>query len=199
MGGEGRLPRRRGSKQRHGSGWRRSLQVASSRRRGLKPRSLRLRGCRAGVASYRGARIEIPARLLPAWRVWHRPLTGARIETARSRASSALAVIASSRGRGSKPPPPDPCGCCRGSPPHRGADRNFQKVAHGEIRDDRPLTGARIETPVREGAEMGEHIAPSRGRGSKHRHPSGRAECRGRLLTGGGRVKARRGLGPTGE
>ena len=78
-----------------------------------------------------------------------RPLTGARIETARRGCRSTRSLVAPSRGRGSKLH--GYVAHRRGavSPPHGGADRNAWIAGGDAAKAGRPLTGARIETSVK--------------------------------------------------
>ena len=77
--------------------------------------------------------------------------------------------VAPSRGRGSKP-----LSLLREwlaiprSPPHGGVDRNTCNGEAQSYTDGRPLTGAWIETAKPWDRHPSEHVAPSRGRGSKH-------------------------------
>ena len=119
-----------------------------------------------------------------------RPLTGARIETSVGARSHAYRRVAPSRGRGSKRSVARSSRRCAGvapsrgrgskhchgaiavqptaSPPHGGADRNTDPaLTSRRTCDCRPLTGARIETPIIVVAATSIPVAPSRGRGSK--------------------------------
>ena len=143
--------------------------VAPSRGRGSKlglhPRPRRAAAQRRPLT---GARIETYPRHPHRQGRACRPLTGARIETC-SRTCP---------GTPSSSPPHG--GADRNhvvkshkmadfqSPPHGGADRNFAVLDEVLNAGRRPLTGARIETPIPQAPAMSVRVAPSRGRGSKH-------------------------------
>jgi len=119
-----------------------------------------------------------------------RPLTGAWIETPPAPRTRPTPPVAPSRGRGSKPyaqcdsaqAPGRPLTGAwietlassirtesRSSPPHGGVDRNLQQSLITPKRTSRPLTGAWIETSSTACCPCDRQVAPSRGRGSKHR------------------------------
>ena len=121
-----------------------------------------------------------------------RPLTGAWIETSRKAISTASWAVAPSRGRGSKPKGTVKVTIIGGVAPSRGRGSKLVQQLQANRADSRPLTGAWIETsrrapkcPARIGRPLTGAwietiiaakawgkcaVAPSRGRGSKHRH-----------------------------
>ena len=104
-----------------------------------------------------------------------RPFTGAWIETYTSLMCLRESGVAPSRGRGLK------LECLRFYP--QGNCRPFTgawietPTSHAEqrFRERRPFTGAWIETKIFENIRLGELVAPSRGRGLKHRAANGLA------------------------
>ncbi len=114
--------------------------------------------------------------------------------------------VAPSQGRGSKPLPMLIPARNRWSPPHRGADRNFNNYAFSDTGQVAPSQGRGSKqgwpgqlpvgtaSPPHRGADRNDRcncigvgvvlVAPSQGRGSKHLH-GGMPGCRrGRPLTG---------------
>ena|GEM_PF-3561672 len=142
--------------------------VAPSRGRGSKQYRLRRMG-KSQSRPLTGARIETARTSCPPPRRRRRPLTGARIETTSMGLLSGLRWSPPHGGADRNPITQTYYADCMVSPPHGGADRNeFAENTLLSTHTRRPLTGARIETWADRQLRWRLHsVAPSRGRGSK--------------------------------
>ena len=131
-----------------------------------------------------GARIETFRIASRQWCGSSRPLTGARIETWAGVKDAESRVVAPSRGRGSKHPGTTGTHNRRRRPLTGARIETCHFACSVRHTSRRPLTGARIETAWTRRRASAARVAPSRGRGSKHRMLRASVAARCRPLTG---------------